>query len=166
MLNTPLKIEHKTEMLALHSPLNCFSANNIIKLKNRAPLGNPLSFLRYILFFAAVFMGPLNYAVHTVWPGLSIGAIIIAGSIPRTQSALGQNEKSRTYWVIDTPLSSQAAETLRMRPVSRPPTADCLPANITNSSVHTLCSDSGFSGLEHRAAAPIAPSTWPRPKKG
>jgi len=82
-----------------------------------------MSFLRYILFFAAVFMRPLNYAVHTVWPGLSIGAIIIAGSIPRTQSALGQNEKSRTYWVIDTPLSSQAAETLRMRPVSRPPTA-------------------------------------------
>lgn len=31
---------------------------------------------------------------------------------------------------------------------TRGPNADCLPTNITNSSVHTLCSDSGFGVLE------------------
>lgn len=46
------------------------------------------------LFFASVFMKPLNYAVHTVWPGLSIAAIIIAGAISRTQCALGQKKSS------------------------------------------------------------------------
>jgi len=39
------------------------------------------------------------------------------------RALLARTKKGERIGLIDTPLSSQAAETLRMRPVSRPPTA-------------------------------------------